>query len=142
MEGIPIPISISKQSKDIALGIMLAVGGMFTVGVILYRLIQTHSSLNAYAGLSPHQIDAVAAEFSKRCKILSRVAKPLKDGNVRYRGIYLGGEGGACSMPIYYHYIPGKNFEIYPLLWNELWHTNKDRFDFAYGTGKMIYPAA
>lgn len=125
-------IKLPKSMKS-AFGAMLAVGIVAVVGILIFRLIQKNAGFFSYAGLSPEEIDMTAKEMDSRCKILSRVYKPEND---RYRGIYLGGD---CMFPLYYHYTPGKEFEIYPLLWNELWTSNKDLLNL---TGKMVYPTA
>lgn len=126
-------LPFSKGTKDTALGIIVGVGIIGIVGFLIFRLIQRNTGFFSYAGLTPNDIDYTAKELDSRCKILSRVQK----GN-KFRGIYLGSKdgSGACSMPLYYHYTPGKEYEIYPLLWNELWTTNKDLLGL---TGRMVY---
>lgn len=122
-------IKINKNIIDTALGIVLGVSALGALGFAAFTLIQSNAGIFSYAGLAPQQIDKVAATLRQRCKMLSSV----KQGS-KYRGIYLGGE---CGFPLYYHYEPGVNFSIYPLLWNELWTTNKDMLNL---TGTPVYP--
>jgi hypothetical protein len=122
----------SKRVKENVESIFIVLGIM-GAGFLAFRTFQRHAGFFSYAGLSPEQVDKTAHEFDQRCKIFSRAVKQTPHGP-RYRGVYL---GGACAFPIYYHYQPGKEFSYYPILWEEVYSSNKDIFDL---TGKYIFP--
>ena len=120
---------LSKKFKDeftegIAngLGFLVVIGGL----AIGFYLVQRYVGLFSYLGLDESQIASLAQEMDSRCTILTRACNDRG-----CRGIYL---GGACGFPLYYHYKKD-SYDIYPLLWDELWSTKKDMFGL---TGKTM----
>lgn len=124
---------IEDVVKDgIKIAVLLAIAGIAYVGIQKLGIL-------SYTGLSVAQVQKVAKEMDKRCKILSRVQGKDIFGNTFYRGVYL---GGSTSFPIYYHYniaADGKSadYSIYPLLWQESWLSSPDILGL---TGHLIHP--
>ena len=96
-------------------------GGIAALGAAYlgYIILQRYVGVFSYLGMNEAQIRALAQEMDSRCHILTRACNEKG-----CRGIYL---GGATTIPLYYHYRKD-SYELYPLLWSELWSTNKDLF--------------
>jgi hypothetical protein len=100
-----VPIMDFNRIIENTLSILLA-GGVVAIG---FFLLQKITGFLQYPGISPAQVDKVAAEIDSRFKIVTRALE-----NETYRGIYdMGG------VLYYYRYNPGKDFMIYPMLYEQ-----------------------
>lgn len=120
---------VGEDALATAAGLLLA-GGVIAVGYVASAYF---IGVPSYLGLTREQVAAVRDEVDKRCTILSRVCGTDWLGKPFCRGIYL---GGACNVPLYYHWGPD-SYSLYPLLWAEYWNTTPDLLGL---TGHLVYP--
>lgn len=103
------------------LSILLA-GGVVAIGFVILQKI---TGFLQYPGITSMDVDRVAKEIDSRFKIVTRALE-----NETYRGIYdMGG------VLYYYRYNPGKDFMIYPMIY-EQFTTEPALFN----NTKMLYP--
>ena len=110
-----------KAVLEIAGGVLLSVALIGGAALVANRLL----GIFAYPALSPSQVDAVAREYDRRYRIVSRACDAT-----HCRGIYdLGG-----SL-LYYNWEFGKSYTIYPVLF-ERYST-----DISFGDRpSLVYP--
>ena len=100
-----------------------AIGG---AAFLVFKTLQDYFGLFAYPALSPTQVDAVAAQYSKQFKIVTRACD-----KTHCRGIYATG-----GNPIYYNWQFGKSYDVYPLI-TEHYTTQKPIFG---DKPPLVYP--
>lgn len=102
-------VASMKINFDLKLALSLAGGVLLSVGLIGLAALVANRLFGffSYPALSPGQVDAVAKEYDRRFRIVTRACDAT-----HCRGIY--DMGGSLY---YYSWHFGKSYEIYPVVY-------------------------